>query len=172
MRYECKTHPLYHHRQQWISLLVFSSLNFCFLGGFWCSFGLQRAWKTTSAPGRTNSKDQATFVATFCALNNFIKLISSQEEEGDPSSYADMDMGFRVSKCCCLLWDKYMSSRLMTTVTIWTNESSNMFLILILRLSLAPAIVWMVKQKGLSPALPLLAQVTSKGEKILRILFM
>lgn len=37
---------------------------------------------------------------------------------------------------------------------------------LILRLSLALAIVWMVKQKALSPALHLLAQVTSRGEKL------
>lgn len=46
--------------------VVFSALNvlsLCFSGGFWCSFGLQRAWTTTSAPRRTNSKDPTVKVA-------------------------------------------------------------------------------------------------------------
>lgn len=51
---------------------------------------------------------------------------------------------------------------------IGVNVTSNLFLIP--RLLPALAIVWMVKQKGLSPALPLLAQVTSKGENLFSIL--
>lgn len=107
VRYECKNYQLYYHIAQYISLSVFSCLNICFLGWFWCSFGLQRAWKTTSASGRTNSKEW-TLNAAFYALSVLVKWISSQEEEGDPSSYADMDMGFRVSRCCCVR-DKHMS---------------------------------------------------------------
>lgn len=45
---------------------------------------------------------------------------------------------------------------------VGANVTSNV--LLIVRLSLVLAIVWMVKQKGLSPALHHLPQVTSKGK--------
>ena len=100
-----------------------------FVGGFWRSFGLQRAWKTTSASGRTHSKDGDLNV-TFCALPIWLKLneITSQEEEGDQSSYADMDVGFRVSKCYCAFEISMPALLILTFLAVWTKLTLIYFL--------------------------------------------
>lgn len=78
---------------------VFSAENStCFSGGFWCSFGLQRTWTAASSPRGTKCKD--SFPLKLNAMNKLIQWMSLQEGE-DHSSYADMDTGFRVSRCSC-----------------------------------------------------------------------
>lgn len=65
-----------------------SSLNVfppCFSGGFWCSFGLQRAWATTSAPGGTNSKDQSLKVPVqFTLWTNWLNSILHRRRKQIP----------------------------------------------------------------------------------------